>query len=65
MKTIGIWKQRASAANRSVRRRETLGVTDRGQVVAVLARPAQGPLPELATVFRSIGSVHDELRAEP
>ncbi len=87
METIGIreLQQRASAAIRRVRRGETLGVTDRGQLVAVLAPPslgvgtgnliaagrvslarrAHGPLPEPATVFRSTGSVLDELRAEP
>ncbi len=87
MDTIGIreLQQRASAAIRRVRRGETLGVTDRGQLVAVLAPPslsvgtgnliaagrvslarrARGPLPAPATVFRSTGSVLDELRAEP
>jgi antitoxin (DNA-binding transcriptional repressor) of toxin-antitoxin stability system len=44
METIGIreLRQRASAAIRRVRRGETLGVTDRGQLVAVLAPPSLG-----------------------
>ncbi|MHB1524563.1 MAG: type II toxin-antitoxin system Phd/YefM family antitoxin [Candidatus Dormibacteria bacterium] len=44
METIGIreLQQRASAAIRRVRRVETLGVTDRGQLVAVLAPPSLG-----------------------
>ncbi len=42
METIGIreLQQRASSAVRRVRRGETLGVTYRGQLVAVLAPPA-------------------------
>jgi antitoxin (DNA-binding transcriptional repressor) of toxin-antitoxin stability system len=42
METIGVreLQQRASAAIRRVRRGETLGVTDRGQLVAVLAPPS-------------------------
>ena len=42
MDTIGVreLQQRASAAIRRVRRGETLGVTDRGQLVAVLAPPS-------------------------
>ena len=42
MDTIGIreLQQRASAAIRRVRRGETLGVTDRGQLVAILAPPS-------------------------
>ena len=42
METIGVreLQQRASAAIRRVRRGEILGVTDRGQLVAVLAPPS-------------------------
>ncbi|MGA8017157.1 MAG: type II toxin-antitoxin system prevent-host-death family antitoxin [Candidatus Dormiibacterota bacterium] len=42
MNTIGIreLQQRASAAIRRVRRGETLGVTDRGELVAVLSPPS-------------------------
>jgi antitoxin (DNA-binding transcriptional repressor) of toxin-antitoxin stability system len=42
METLGIreLQQRASSAVRRVRRGETLGVTYRGQLVAVLAPPA-------------------------
>lgn len=42
MDTIGIreLQQRASTAIRRVRRGETLGVTDRGELVAVLAPPS-------------------------
>ncbi len=42
METIGVreLQQRASAALRRVERGETLGVTDRGRLVAVLAPPS-------------------------
>ena len=45
METIGIreLQQRASSAVRRVRRGETLGVTCRGQLVAVLAPPTLAP----------------------
>jgi len=42
METIGVreLQQRASAALRRVERGETLGVTDRGRLVAILAPPS-------------------------
>jgi antitoxin (DNA-binding transcriptional repressor) of toxin-antitoxin stability system len=42
MKTIGIreLQQRASAAVRRVERGETLGITERGRLVAILAPPS-------------------------
>ncbi len=42
METIGVreLQQRASAALRRVERGETLGVTDRGRLIAILAPPS-------------------------
>ncbi|MGH9060524.1 MAG: type II toxin-antitoxin system Phd/YefM family antitoxin [Acidimicrobiales bacterium] len=42
METIGVreLQQRASAALRRVERGETLGITDRGRLVAILAPPS-------------------------
>jgi prevent-host-death family protein len=45
METIGVreLQQRASAALRRVERGETLGITDRGRLVAVLTSPSTAP----------------------
>jgi antitoxin (DNA-binding transcriptional repressor) of toxin-antitoxin stability system len=65
METIGVreLQQHASAALRRVREGETLGVTDRGQLVAVLSPPTPNAgLQGLIDAGRSAWSLRGSIR---
>lgn len=68
METIGIreLQQHASAAVRRVERGETIGVTDRGRVVAVLAPPSTvGGIAALIAAGRVTPARPDAVLPEP
>jgi antitoxin (DNA-binding transcriptional repressor) of toxin-antitoxin stability system len=62
METIGVreLQQRASAALRRVEQGETLGITDRGRLVAVLAPPSiAGGIAALTAAGRIVGATSE------